>query len=425
MANQKQDGGSTVFGIDLWMTIGAFALAVLMLVLATQVHAQTLTVLHNFTGGADGSYSIGGFTMDRAGNLYGSAEGGGSQNCAGGCGVIFKLTHKGSGWTFDPLYEFLGAPTGETPYAPPTFGPDGALYGTTVSGGLAGGGTVFRLAPSPNACKTALCPWIETLPYQFTGGKDGAFPVSAVAFDQAGNLYATTAGDGGGNCYGGCGTIYELKPSNGGWSGAVVHTFQGPPKDGAGPNSMIFDDAGDILGTTLAGGAYDEGTIFELIPSGSGWTEKVLYSFQHAGDGSQPDGAMISDEVGNLYGTTSDSEWNTGGTVFEMSPANGGWTLATIYNFSGNGGPRASLTLDAAGDLYGTTYADGAYGHGSVFKLTPGTGGWAYTSLCDFKGDRDGQNPVSNVVFDSVGNLYGTTYRGGQYYQGMVFEITP
>jgi len=358
--------------------------------------------------------------MDRGGNLYGPAYGGGSQNCSNGCGTIFKLTHKGSGWTFTPLYDFQGGADGEEPFAPLAFGPDGSLYGSSADAS-----SVFNLRPSPAACKTALCSWAETVTYRFSEGSGGAFPAGEAIFDQAGNLYGAASGSGGGNCYEGCGTIFKLTPSNGGWSETVLYTFLGFPTDGATPTSAVFDKAGNIYGTTLAGGTEDQGTVFQLTPSGSGWTEKVLYSFQNAGDGSQPFGGLILDPSGNLYGTTSDSAWTTAGTVFELSPSNGGWTFATIYSFSGNGGPEASLTMDAAGNLYGTTYRDGAYGYGSVFKLTPGNGGWTYTSLYDFTGEHDGQNPVSNVVFDAAGNLYGTTYRGGQYYQGIVFEITP
>ena len=149
---------------------------------------------------------------------------------------------------------------------------------------------------------------------------------------------------------------------------------------------------------------------------------------------------LISDSSGNLYGATSYGGVNGGGTVFELTPSNGSWTLNTLYSFtkvnnSFRPGPVASLIMDAAGNLYGTTKADGAYGYGNVFKLMPSNGSWAYTSLYDFTGGSDGANPYSSLVLDAQGNLYGTTYTGGQsgedcllnetYTCGVVFEITP
>jgi uncharacterized repeat protein (TIGR03803 family) len=162
-----------------------------------------------------------------------------------------------------------------------------------------------------------------------------------------------------------------------------------------------------------------------------GCTQNVLYSFQGGSDGGNLIGSLIFDNSGNLYGTT---YWGGegGGTVFKLTPSGASWTYSLIYNLTGGGGPAASLTMDAAGNLYGTTAADGAYGAGSVFKLTPSNGGWTETDLYDFTGGSDGANPWSNVTFDANGNLYGTTlgggYTGGNCFPGgcgVVWEFTP
>ena len=179
-----------------------FFLLVLLLVLLTPqpAQAQTFKVIYNFTGGQDGGAPGAGLTMDRAGNLYGTATGGGSS----GNGTVFKLSHKGSGkgsgWVLAPLYSFQGGNDGATPIARVIFGPDGSLYGTTTYGGIQGCrfgydtcGTVFKLQPPPVACKTALCPWTETVLYRFTGGSDGGHPQNGdLLFDQSGTLYGTT-----------------------------------------------------------------------------------------------------------------------------------------------------------------------------------------------------------------------------------------
>ena len=161
-----------------------------------------------------------------------------------------------------------------------------------------------------------------------------------------------------------------------------------------------------------------------MTPSGSGWIENTLYTFHNLSDGAFPQSGLIFDQSGNLYGTTSAWATCTGGTVFKLVPSIGDWTLTTLHSFTGCVGPEASLVMDAAGDLYGTTFSDGAYG-GNVFKLTFYNGGWTYTSLHDFTGGSDGGVPLSNVIFDANGNLYGTASRGGAYGYGVVWQITP
>ena len=420
------------------VALGVAIILALTVVLAPSAQAQTYTVLHNFTGGQDGANPTAGLTVDRTGNLYGTSFFGGYSNgdCdPGGCGAVFKLTHKGSGWIFSPLYSFQGDNDGTSPNARVTIGPNGILYGTTLSGGGFNGGTVFSLRPPVSACKTSLCPWSESVLYRFTNFLYGSSPGSGdVVFDQAGSLYGTTTQGGSGTCGAGpCGVVYKLTPSNGGWTESVIYNFTGT-SNGNGPNAgVIFDQAGNLYGTTLYGGSMTCGglgcgTVFQLSPSESGWTENVLYAFQNGSSGAYPMAGLIFDPSGNLYGTTSGLQ-NGKSTVFELTPSGGNWTFAPLYRLGGNGGSAASLIMDAAGNLYGTTWNGGASGNGSVFKLASSGGGWTYTSLHDFCANgppcNDGAQPWGNVVLDANGHLYGTAYAGGADNYGVVFEITP
>ena len=421
----------------------AFALALVcaLAMFATQpAQAQTLTVLHNFTSGGDGDGPFAGLTMDSAGNFYGTTAVGGyaSLNCLYGCGTVFKLTRNHSSWVLTPVYSFKGGDDGTTPEARVIFGPDGLLYGTTTGASLFGGtgsATVFKLSLPATPCKTALCPGEETVLYRFAGPMDGSGPGwGDLAFDHAGNLYGTTS-DGGSNGYG---SVFELTPSDGSWTETILYSFTGGV-DGSQPESgVIFDQAGNLYGTTLFGGAGARGTVFQLTHSVSGWTEKVLHSFGSSGSG--PYGGLIFDPSGNLYGTTQTGYMGQGnGTVFILTPSGEDWTLATLYSFpAGFTYPYARLTMDAAGNLYGTTsyfYGPGSYyggqgSEGSVFKLAFSNGSWTYIDLHDFDGGSDGGGPFGSVILDTNGNLYGTGAAGGTVLYcsggcGVVWEITP
>ncbi len=374
--------------------------------------AQTYSVIYNFTDGADGGYPEAGLTIDRGGNLYGTTNAGGV-----GYGGVFKLAHKGSGWTFNPLYNFEGGIDGAGTYSRVVFGPDGSLYGVTF-GTDGGNGTVFKLQPPVTACKSVLCPWKETVLYRFTGGSDGANPEGDLTFDQAGNIYGATQGGG----YG-YGVVYELTASNGGWTESVLHYFE-RTTDGVFPAAgVVLDKSGNLYGTTAYGSPHGLGVVYQLTPSGAGWSENLLYTFLGGSDGGVPLAGLSFDNSGNLYGATSQDGTGGGGAAFELTPANGGWSFSVLYSFAGCG-PEASLVFDQAGNLYGTTPCGGANGEGAAFKLTPSSGAWTYTSLHDFDG-TDGAFPVSNVVFDVNGNLYGTASEGGANNAGVVFEITP
>ena len=403
----------------------ALVLIALGVVLIPSAQAQTFTVLHDFTGGQDGSQPVAGLTLDQAGNFYGTASAGGA-----GYGTVFKLTHKHSAWTFGPLYSFGGGNDGAGPVARLVIGTNGTLYGSTAAGGggscskiyeYSGCGSIFNLRPAAAACKTALCPWTETVLYRFAGGSDGAYPIGQLAFDQAGNIYGTTFDY---LQFGSLGTVFGLTPSGGGWTKSAVHRFNG--SDGQYPTAgVIFDQSGNLYGTTYYGGANGDGTVYQLTPSGSGWTENLLYSFQNGSDGENAAAGLIFDSSGNLYGGASAGGSGGGGTVFQLTPSGGHWTLSVINSFTGSGGPASSLVSDASGNLYGTTVEDGAHGAGSVFKLTFSGGGWTFTDLYDFTGGSDGANPFGGVTLDANGNLYGTTESGGTYGYGVIWEITP
>ena len=409
--------GTTVFGLGL---ICALTL------LATQpAQAQTFRVIYAFMNGTDGYDPYAGITLDRGGNLYGTTT-----NYTGP-GTIFRLKHTNGNWVLNTLHTF-NLRDGDIPFARVVFGPDGTLYGTTPYGGSFGYGTVYKLRPPATACRTNACPWTETVLYSFTGGEDGLGPFLVdPVFDQAGNLYGTTYAGGSGQGGAG-GVVFKLTPSNGGWTESVIHSFTGTDHPYSG---VIFDAAGNLYGTTTDAGLHLLGNVFQLAPSGSGWTANDVYDFQGGNDGAVPIGGLIVDRFGNLYGTTSTNRFfNGGGTVFELSPSGANWTLALLYGFNGGGtgGPQGNLVMDVNGNLYGTTYTDGAYEFGSVFKLTPTNGGWTYTSLHDFTDGDDGGLPVGGPTLDANGTLYGTTTTGGMrggncpnYGCGVVWEITP
>jgi uncharacterized repeat protein (TIGR03803 family) len=224
--------------------------------------------------------------------------------------------------------------------------------------------------------------------------------------------------------------VYELTPSGGGWTEKVVHDFQGG-NDGLQPTGgVIFDRIDNLDGVTIGGGPGGYGTVYQLSPSGSGWIEKTLYAWfivGHNGAGG-PIGGLLMDPSGNLYGTCPVDNvpmlgWY-GGIVYELAYLS--WNYNVLFKWISDTdvvGPLDKLSMDAAGNLYGTTVRDGAYSEGSVFELST-TNGW-YTELYDFTGGSDGARPMSIVIMDANGNLYGTTVYGGSSGNGVVWEITP
>jgi len=406
-------------GHGLW---GAAVLAALMVAATTlPMQAQTFTVLHSFTGGADGGEPSAGLTLSSSGVFYGTTSMGGDPDV----GVVYRLVRADDHWVLTPLYAFPGGYYGSEPAAPVTFGPNGTLFGTTTYGGYFGNGIVFNLGPPPNVCTTVLCGWNNNVIYRFQGGSDGNNPETGrLIFDSHGNLYGTTSG---GFSGGEIGTVFELSPVSGGWAESVLFQFNNFTQTGAVPyGGVILDGAGHLYGTTYEGGEGQLGVVFQLTHSGSQWTENILYSFQGNEDGALPQGDLIFDPSGNLFGTTS-GERNHPGSVFELSPTQNGWNFTVVHTFTGPpyNGPAGGVIRDEAGNLYGATEG-GMYGYGAVFQLTPEqNGSWTYTDLYDFFGATDGAYPYGNVTLDGQGDLYGTAYSGGAYGRGVVWEITP
>jgi uncharacterized repeat protein (TIGR03803 family) len=304
----------------------------------------TETLLYTFTGKADGYYPYGLTLNLSTGDIYGITSAGGfvSDNCLGGCGVIYKIASSGA---FTVLHRF-NFTDGLGPIGRMIRDGLGNLYGVTVSGGNQGNGTIFELT-----AKGAF-----SVLYRFTGGSMGGNPFAALDRDSAGNLFGT-ASEGG--AYG-HGVVFKLTP---GGSYSVLHAFSGGADGDFPMGGLAHDGGGNHYGTTEKGGANNSGTIFKLTPTGS-YTQ--LYSFTGGADGKYPQ-ATLWNVSGILYGTA----WQGGkgyGTVFKM-PIAGGFSVVHSFTNDDGAGPYVGLT-SAKGYLYGTTFAGGANGQGVVFSLT-------------------------------------------------------
>jgi len=380
-------------------------------------------VIHAFRGGDDGENPYAGLIADDAGDLYGTTDGGGQSGC---CGTVFKLTNDR---TESVLYAFKGGSDGSDPDGALMLDASGNLYGTTLFGGGGTGcdngsngcGTVFKLAPDGT----------ETVLHAFQGGSDGWQPGSNIVMDQSGDLYGTTGAGGTGCGSQGCGTVFEVQPNG---TKITLHQFQ-DGADGAIPTGpLIVDSAGNLYGTTLGGGGCSLyqggcGTVFELTQGGQ---ESILYAFQGGTDGLGPLGGVIMDGAGNLYGTTgAGGAESCCGVVFEV-PAGGG-SETVLYSFRGGhdgANPYAGVVRDVKGNLYGTTKVGGGSGTGckrvyfgdgcgTVFKLTP-TG--EETVLAHFY-KKHGRLPEAPLLLGKNGELYGTTIEGGKFNLGVVFKV--
>jgi uncharacterized repeat protein (TIGR03803 family) len=383
----------------------------------TEASAGTLKVLHNFNK-ADGSYPAG-VGLDASGNLYGVAHTGGRSDA----GLVFELTPTASGhWNEKALIQF-NKTTGMYPN-PMVFDSVGNLYGTLKRINPRGTGAVFELSPTTDG------QWDEKI-LNIMDNSEGADLPWSVTFDASGNIFSMA--DSGGKHDGG--TIFELSPTtDGNWQETTLESFT--LKDGAYPaGNAVFDAAGNLYGATELGGDFNAGTVFELSPSPGGtWTYTVLYSFTGKADGYDPSSSVIFDAAGNLYGTTIEGGAFGDGTVFELSPnPDGTWTETVLYSFQGGldgSFPSSStLTFDKAGNLYGEAFGGGndrcPGGCGVVFELSP-TGGGSWTeSVPGWFNGTDGWSPWQSLVFDADGNLYGTTQDGGAYGDGVVFELKP
>jgi len=417
---------------------GALALAgfaCVWAISASSAQAQTYTELYKFAGGPkDGENPEGGLVVDKAGNLYGttvSGRGCSPKTCHPAPGMVFKFAATG---TESILHTFTGAPTscgttgnpacdGAAPYAGMLLAASGVFYGTTGAGGASNMGTVFALGAGG-----------EKVLYSFKGyPADGAFPYAGVVQDSAGNLYGVTSAGGRYDS----GAVFKIASSG---TETLLYSFTGLA-DGAFPyGGLYLSSTGDLYGTTSAGGITSGncypagcGVLFRVDPAG---VETVLHSFTGTPDGASPYGGLIADSAGNLYGTTfnggSGACGNGCGAVFQLSA--GGATV--LYSFHGSPAdgafPLAGLVRDSAGNLYGTTAYGGAAESGTVFELEASG---PEKVLYSFMGTTDGAVPRAPLTLDSHGNLYGTTYYGGvtgaicggepTLTCGVVFKIAP
>ena len=305
--------------------------------------AQTLTVLHSFSGNPDGSTPYGAVVRDSSGNLYGTTTQGGTSNL----GTIFKTTSTG---TTTVLHNFSGNPDGSTPYGSLVMDSSGNLYGTTIAGGTSNLGTVFKRT---SAGTTSIL-------HSFSGNPDGSTPYGGLFIDSSGNLYGTTTQGGTSNL----GTVFKTTSTG---TTTVLHSFSGNP-DGSTPyyNGLVRDSSGNLFGTTTQGGTSNKGTVFKTTSTG---TTTVLHSFSGNPDGSTPYGGLVVDSSGNLYGTTINGGTSNIGTVFKTTSTG---TTTILHNFTGNPDgsvPYGSLVIDSTGTLYGPTTSGGTSNMGTVFKL--------------------------------------------------------
>lgn len=392
-------------------------LAVAAMLGSSSSAAITEKIVYNFTGGTDGGNAATGLTFDTAGNAYGTTVTGGRY----GCGTVFTLKplhhHQ---WQESVLYDFTCFADGKNPHGGVTLDAAGNIYGTTVAGGSGGictgdgCGVVFELTPKG-----------ETVLHSFTAGNDGFGPGNPLVFDTAGNIYGMTP-DGGTHS---AGTVYKLSLVRGHWQEKVIYAFTGGADGGVGSlGPLLVDGAGDLYGVTEIGGAHGGGTVFKMTHPGmtDAWHFAVLYTFAGKPDLANPYGGLIADGKGNLYGTTYFGGAAGVGGVFELSPKRHGYTEHVMYAFKGGKDGSLStstLVFDTKGNLYGTTSAGGGTGCdcGTVFELSP-TG---KESVLHGFGGADGHNPYYGLTFGPSGYLLGTTVAGGLNGQGTIFAQKP
>jgi len=388
----------------------------------------------------DGAAPNGGLVFDRDGNMYGTTRGGGNPGCGGefgGCGTVFQLSPNGNGtWKETVIHRFCDdlpvCSDGFEPWAGLTMDRSGNLYGTTVAGGTDSSpyGTAFEL--SRNADGT----WNYTKLWNFDYAEAWA-PYGKLVLDQRGNLYGTTYGGGVYND----GSVFELSQTENGWTKTTLHSLS-QSVDGQSPYAGVaFDKLGNLYGTTYDRGDYfcnggsGCGSLFELSPNGDGtWRETFVFLFNYA-TGGVPWGEVNFDGVGNLYTSVSvygPTKCECGGIV-RMSYQGNQWQYSGVLAFHGKDGavPLAGVSIDRRSRvMYGTTHLGGKsshcgqYGCGTVYAIK-GTQETVLHNFCSQPNCTDGEYPWSSLFTDGIGNLYGSTWLGGTYNYGVVFEITP
>jgi uncharacterized repeat protein (TIGR03803 family) len=354
------------------------------------------SVIHTFTqqsGSADAGVTL------RNGVLYGVTEAGPNGS------VAFQMVPWGDRWTYQPIATLTNGYGANSRFV---FGSDGNPYGTMSynNNNYGGYGFVYNLTPESLNGATAK-QWHQNVLYQFQGAPDGAYPGNGdLLWDQQGNLYGVTSGGGTSSA----GTVYEMTCSGKLCTEKALYSFLGGT-DGKYPEyGVVFDTTGNLYGTTTAGGLYGYGTVFALKYSNGSWTESVLYNFTGGNDGADPEAGVIFDRSGNLYGSTSSAGSGDEGTLFELSPAGDTWSFNLLYSFPAEiytgCGPKASLVMDSASNLYGTTACGDPDSFGNLFKLTKAGENWNYTDLGSGFG---GVFPEGMLAIDANDLIYGTT----------------
>ncbi len=334
--------------------------------------------------------------------------------------------------TLTTLYDFSSSHDGQNPRAGVAFDQQGNLYGTTI-GGVDGNGIVYSLAPPEGGG----APWTESVLHKFAGQPDGAVPVSSLTISPSGGLFGTTEEGGAHNM----GTVFGVRPPEnpgGQWKERALYSFGSSARDGMIPNAELLPANPGFYGVTREGGAYGFGTVFLVTPQaggGTNWSETILYSFAGSGDAAFPSGGLVADQAGNLNGVTLLGGANNLGAVYQLSPPTtegGSWTETVIFSFSGPDGtlPSGQLQFDQSGALYGTTDSGGSLQEGTVFQLLPSSrpgASWTQTVLYNFSGGQDGGNPVAGVIINNMGRIFGTASTGGSgpLSGGVIFRLNP
>jgi uncharacterized repeat protein (TIGR03803 family) len=373
--------------------------------------AGTFSVIYTFADANTGSPTAKLYL--REGVLYGTGSG---LNSVSGDGQVFQLTKSGDKWKLKTLLAFNGQ-NGALPRAGVIADQSGALYGTTSNAGAKGSGTAFRLWNTGRNWKSAT---LQDFAWDDPGG---THPDSDLVFDATGALVGMTSW-GGENQEG---TVFSLVPRGNRWKEKMLHRFTNN-YDGYEPAGGVFlASDGAFYGTTYYGGTRDYGTAFQLKRSGNKWTETKIYDFKAGTDGEYPINGVVQGSDGTLYGTTLFGGSYQYGTLFSLKQSGGSWTHTVLHEFgSAADGQEPYGGLLLVGDtLYGTAEFGGTKGAGIIFSLSQSGGVWTENILYNFNGGSDGAEPCATLIADADGNLYGTAFAAGGKGQGTVWEYTP
>jgi len=415
---------------------------VCLLMLLVSAASAKENILYSFQGGADGSSPHAGLTHDRLGNLYGTTSKGGEGMCFGlGCGTVFMLTRGDNNtWTKSTIHTFNDGIGGGVPVGTLAIDPKGNLYGVTEQGGTgpcdsvlgAGCGVIYRLSPNGDGTFGFKVLYSFSQPGTVD---DGSYPNAGVVIGRDGSLYGTT--EFGGSFVCDCGIVYRLTANGGQWRETVLYSFVGISQGGSDvsfpSDTVTIDSGGNIFGTGSGGGDVlcndGCGGVYVLVPQGGAYQEHVLHIFEGGNDGAAPQGEVTLDASGNIFGTTGAGGGGTHcdqgcGIVFELEKTGDQFQYKIIYRFDGINGaePFSALLLDNS-EIFGTTAAGGTAAEGTAFRLSQVSGTWKETALYNFGRGSDGTVPFAPLIGNSRVGFFGTTAGGGQGHAGTVFQL--